>query len=146
MLRTPILHPDLLAGLARCGHGSQVLIADALFPHATGADPAVPRVHLNLTPGTVPAAQIVALVAEACFIEAAAFMADPEAPGGESPAVGDYRGLLADHRHWGGREVTWEGVERMAFYEACWQRDVALVIATGEVRPYANLLLTLGVP
>lgn len=146
MLRTPILHPDLLAGLARCGHGSQVLIADALFPHATGADPAVPRVHLNLTPGTVPAAQIVALVAEACFIENAAFMVDPTSPQGESPAVLDYRALLADHRHWGGQQVTWQPIERMAFYDACREREVALVIASGEVRPYANLLLTIGIP
>jgi L-fucose mutarotase len=146
MLRTEILHPDLLAGLARAGHGSQVLIADALFPHATGAAPGVPRVQLNLTPGMVPAAEVVRLVAGACPIEAASFMADPGADDGRSPAVVDFASLLADQRHAGGRTVEWSGVERMAFYEACWSRDVALVIATGEVRPYANLLLTIGVP
>lgn len=146
MLRSSILHPDLLAGLARSGHGSQVLIADALFPHATGADPSVPRVHLNLTPGIVAAVEIVRLVAEACYIEAAQFMADPGAAGGESPAVVDYRALLADHRHGGGQQVEWSAVERMAFYDLCWRRDVALVVVTGEVRPYANLLLTMGVP
>ncbi len=36
-------------------------------------------------------------------------------------------------------------VERMAFYEASRQSDVALVIQTGEQRIYGNLLLTIGV-
>ena len=146
MMRTQIMHPELLAGLARCGHGSKVLVADALFPHATGAEPSVPRVQLNLSPGMVPADLVVRLLGEACHLEAAEFMADPGGPGGESPAVADYRTILADHRHAGGAELTWAPIERMAFYEACWQREVGLVIATGDVRPYANLLLTIGVP
>ena len=92
-MRTPILHPDLLAGLARCGHGSQVLVADALFPHATGAAPHVPRVYLNLAPGTVPGHQVVELLAQVCHLEQATFMASPD---GESSAVAHYRELLAE--------------------------------------------------
>lgn len=143
MMRTQILHPELLGLLARCGHGTQVLIADALFPHATGAAPGVPRVYLNLTPGTVAADQIIALVADAVHVEQAAYMASPE---GESEPVRQYRELLADHRHAGGAAVDWVGIERLAFYDACWAREVGLVIVSGDVRPYANLLLTIGVP
>lgn len=146
MMRSQIIHPELLAGLARLGHGSQVLIADALFPHVTGANPAAPRVHLNVTPGTVPAAQVVGLVGQAVNIESAAFMIDPEAEGGEARAVGDFRAALIDHRHWGGRAIEWSGLERFAFYDACQASSVGLVIATGEIRPYANLLITVGVP
>ena len=38
-----------------------------------------------------------------------------------------------------------EPLERFAFYDAAGKRDVALVIATGEQRIYANILLTIGV-
>jgi L-fucose mutarotase len=36
-------------------------------------------------------------------------------------------------------------LDRFAFYAAARSEDVALVIATGERRVYANVLLTLGV-
>jgi L-fucose mutarotase len=36
-------------------------------------------------------------------------------------------------------------VERFAFYELARGRDVALAVATGDQRLYANLLLTIGV-
>ena len=34
MLRTDLIHPPLLEALARCGHGSKVLIADGNYPLA----------------------------------------------------------------------------------------------------------------
>ena len=34
---------------------------------------------------------------------------------------------------------------RFAFYDLCRDSDTALVIATGEQRIYANILLTVGV-
>lgn len=144
MLRSPLIHPDLLAGLARAGHGSKVLLADALYPHDTGAPSTARRVHLNLTPGTVPVGQVLELVAGACHIEAVEYMAD--ASGGTSDTVRACQDLLADHRHWGGQTTTWTGIERMAFYDLCRQPSVSLLVATGEVTPYSNLLLTIGVP
>jgi L-fucose mutarotase len=36
-------------------------------------------------------------------------------------------------------------MDRFAFYAAARGDDVALVVATGEQRVYANLLLTIGV-
>lgn len=146
MMRIPIIHPELLAGLARLGHGSQVLVADALFPHATGANPTAPRVNLNLAPGTVPAAQIVGLLGQVVHVEAATFMFDPGTDDGESTAVLDFRAALGGHTHWGGKQVEWSGLDRFDFYDACLKPSVGLVIASGEVRPYANLLLTIGIP
>ena len=69
-----------------------------------------------------------------------------DADGQASEAVREYQDVLAGHRHWGGRTVAWSGAERFAFYEACQARSVSVVIATGEVRPYSNLLVTIGVP
>jgi L-fucose mutarotase len=144
MITYRLLHPELLAGLASAGHGAQVLIADALYPHSTGAPASACRVHLNLRPGLVAARDVLESVAEAVHIEQAWFMNDPE--GRESEPVREFRDVLATHRHGGGRTVAWAGLERMAFYEACRHLDVCMVVATGETRPYANLLVRIGVP
>ena len=61
MMRSGLLHPPLLAALAGAGHGSQVLIADGLYPHDTGANPAATRIHLNLRPGLVAARDVLEL-------------------------------------------------------------------------------------
>ena len=39
MLTSVLIHPPLLAALANCGHGSQILIADGNFPYATVIGP-----------------------------------------------------------------------------------------------------------
>ncbi|WP_418605716.1 RbsD/FucU domain-containing protein [Georgenia sp. SUBG003] len=44
----------------------------------------------------------------------------------------------------GGR-TGWRELGRREFYDACRGPDLALVVATGDQRLYANLLLTLGV-
>jgi len=144
MLRYRLIHPELLAGLAGAGHGSRVLLADALYPHDSGAPAAARRVHLNVTPGTVAIPELLPLVAEACHVEAVDFMAD--ADGGASPTVRQCQDLPADHRHWGGQQVAWSPVERMAFYDLARDPAVTMVVATGEVQPYSNLLSTIGVP
>lgn len=144
MMTGRLLHPQLLGSLAAAGHGSRILISDALYPHATGAPTTADRIHLNLTPGLVAAARVLELVAEAVYVEAATFMHTAE--GGTSEPVQEYQTLLAEHRHGGGSAVAWSGLERHDFYRAARSEDTALLIATGEVRPYANLLLTVGVP
>jgi hypothetical protein len=40
MIRSVLLHPQILKVLASAGHGSVVLIADGNFPFTTGANPA----------------------------------------------------------------------------------------------------------
>lgn len=54
---------------------------------------------------------------------------------------GAFQNVLAD----ADTEVSLEPVERQRFYELAQGDDVVLVIATGEQRLYANLLLTIGV-
>jgi L-fucose mutarotase len=44
-----------------------------------------------------------------------------------------------------GADVPVAIMERFAFYEECRGNDLALLVATGEDRIYANLLLTVGV-
>ena len=135
MLRTRLIHPEILAALAAAGHGSQVLISDGNFPHATATPPTARRVYLNLSPGRVTATEVLEAIAATAPLEAAAVMRPDGADA--PPMLEEFRTLLPT-----GTPV--EVVERFAFYELARGRDVTLVVATGDQRLYANVLLTLG--
>jgi L-fucose mutarotase len=134
MLKTKLLHPEILAALGGAGHGSKVLIADGNFPFGTGANPAAKRVYLNLAPGLVTVTDVLKVLVDAIPIEAAEVM---QPPTWEPPVFSEFRDLLP------GLELKPLG--RFEFYDTARERDVTLVIATGEQRVYANLLLTIGV-
>jgi len=134
MLKYRLLHPELIAALAAAGHGSRVLLADANYPHDTGAAPAARRIYLNLAPGTVTVTEVLAVLADAIPIEAAHFMLQDD--GQPAPVVAEFRRLLPG--------VDLQPVERFAFYDLCRQPLTSILVATGEQRLYANVLLTIG--
>ena len=135
MLRGKIIHPQILEALGMAGHGSKVLIADGNYPFATGVAPRAKQVFLNLSPGIVPVTDVLRALVEAIPIEAAAVMMPPnETP----PIFAEFSQILPP-------EIGLEPLERFAFYEASRDENVALLIATGEERVYANILLTIGV-
>ncbi|MCD6302220.1 MAG: RbsD/FucU family protein [Anaerolineae bacterium] len=136
MLKGPLLHPEILAALGAAGHGSRVLIADGNYPFSTGSHPAARKVFLNLTRGFAPVDEVLAVLTEAIPIEAAHVMQPAEEP--EPPIFQSFRKVLPD-------QIALQPLERFAFYEAARSRDLALIIATGEERIYANILLTIGV-
>lgn len=136
MLKSALLHPEILRALAGAGHGAQVLIADGNYPASTGAAPAAARVYLNLAPGLINATEVLRAIATAIPIEAAHVM--QTADGSEPPIFEEFRQLLPSG-------MTLQPLERFAFYAAASQPSVCLVVATGEQRVYANLLLTIGV-
>jgi L-fucose mutarotase len=74
MLKTQLLHPEILAALGGAGHGSKVLIADGNFPFGTGANPAAKRVYLNLAPGLLTVTDVLRVLVEAMPVEAAEVM------------------------------------------------------------------------
>ncbi|NMB12696.1 MAG: RbsD or FucU transport [Firmicutes bacterium] len=136
MLRSALTHPDILDSLARAGHGSQVLIADGNYPFSTGANPVADRVYLNLTPGIPLATDVLRVILTAIPVEAAHVMVPQEGP--EPPIFAEFRELL-------GEDIPLQTLGRFEFYEAARGQDIALVIATGEQRVWANVLLTIGV-
>jgi len=136
MMLGKLLHPDILSALARAGHGSRVLIADANYPCATKSPPSARQVFLNLRPGLVQAKDVVMVVGEAVPIEAATVM---EPPDGKPLAIHEeYRQSLPEG-------VEWVKRKRQEFYAEASSPDTTLVIATGEERRFANILLTIGV-
>ena len=136
MLKGQLLHPEILATLGAAGHGSRVLIADGNYPFATTAGPKTKLVYLNLAPGLVSAPQVLRVLKEAIPIEAAAVMVPDR--GDEPPIFEEFRAIL-------GKEIKLNPIGRFDFYETVRGEDCALIIATGEQRVYANILLTIGV-
>jgi len=135
MLTYPLLHPEILAALGAAGHGSTVLIADGNYPLTTGSSPAARRVFLNLAPGVLRATDVLGVLAGAIPVEAAHVMVPDAGP--EPPIFAEFRELLPG--------VALQPLDRFAFYAAARGPDLALAIATGERRIYANILLTIGV-
>lgn len=136
MLKTKLLHPDILAALARSGHFSQVLIADGNYPAASRSNPAAAKVFLNLMPGVVKTTEVLEALLETIVVQEAAMMQLP--PGEEAPIQETYLGMLPP-----GAEV--KRLERYAFYDAVCSPNTTLVILTGDTRRFANILLTIGV-
>ena len=135
MLKYRLTHPGILAALASAGHGSKVLIADGNYPFTTGSNPAASHVFLNLTRGSAPVDEVLAVLVDAIVVESAHVMMPQEGP--EPPIFSSFRKVLEG--------IPLEPLGRFSFYDAAQGSDVALVIATGEQRIYANILLTTGV-
>src|SRR3954454_11505632 len=135
MLRGKLIHPEILEALGRAGHGSKVLIADGNYPFATAVGPRARLVFLNLSPGLLKVTDVLRVLAEAIPIEAAAVMMPP---GEEAPIFAEFRDILAE-------DLELQRLERFDFYNASRDESVALLVATGEERIYANVLLTIGV-
>jgi L-fucose mutarotase len=135
VLRFPLIHPPLLAALGAAGHGAGVLIADANYSHSTNVSPGAALIHLNLRPGLVSVDDVLEPVLACVPIEAATMMRPDD--GSTPESFGRYCELL-------GPDVPVETLARLDFYARCRQPDLAVCVATGDDRLYANILLTLG--
>ena len=136
MMKYRLLHPQLLGALGRAGHGSRILIADSNYPHVTGAPAPAEHVFLNLAPGLVSATDVLKVLLDAIPVEAAYAMLMDN--GQDAPIVAEFRAMLP-------KGVEFKTLERFAYYDSVKSPDTILVIATGEQRLYANLLLVVGV-
>jgi L-fucose mutarotase len=134
MLKNGLLHPEILRALGEAGHGAQILIADGNYPLVTRTHPGAHRVYLNLTADLLRVTDVLVVLTTAIPIEAAHTMVTPD---GEEPSVvEEFRRILPG--------VDLQPLEPFKFYEAARGPDLALAIATGERRTYANIILTIG--
>jgi L-fucose mutarotase len=136
MLNTKLIHPEILAALGAAGHGSRVLIADGNYPFSTGSHPGARRVFLNLRPGMVSVPDVLEAIVAVMPVESALVMVPSDGP--EPDIFADFRRLLPPG-------VPLEKKWRLNFYDEAKSTDTSLVIATGEQRVYANILLVIGV-
>jgi L-fucose mutarotase len=79
--------------------------------------------------------QVLAPVLDAVPVEAAHVMQPDDGP--EPTVFGAYRALL-------GPALPLQALGRLEFYASCREPDLAVCVATGDDRLYANVLLTVG--
>lgn len=135
MLKTPVIHPTIMEVLARSGHFAQVVIADGNLPVAAMTGPNSTTVHLNFRPGLLDAITVLEGILEVCPIQGAIVMEKPVEANAEIHDA--YKKILG--------AVSWDEMERWAFYDKIRDPNTTLIIQTGEQRRFANLILTVGV-
>ena len=133
MLKGKLIHPDIIQYLSLCGHGSKVLIADGNYPLKAKA-PNAHRVYLGLTPNIPTVTTVLEALMSVANFEAIQLMTPED--GQEPPIFDEFKALLPD--------VPVETLGRYAFYDLCSENTVELAISTGDIRPFANILLTIG--
>jgi L-fucose mutarotase len=143
MLKSRLIHPELARALGAAGHGAKVLLADGNYPVSTRTPAGAARIFLNLAPGLIGVTDVLGVLVTAIPVEGAQVMVPDEGP--EPEVFADFRAILKDAAGPGGPEVPLAPLSRDVFYAAASAPDVAVAIATGEQRLYANLLLTIGV-
>ncbi|MDR0726102.1 MAG: RbsD/FucU family protein [Prevotellaceae bacterium] len=134
MLLTKCIHPQLLSALGKLGHGSWILISDGGYPHLTASNPYSEKVFLNLAQGVLTVTQILEVLKETVPIEAAAVMTPPD--GAMQPVFAEYKSVIPD--------TPFEYIKQFDFYERAKETNVGLLIASGDMRNFANLLIKVG--
>lgn len=135
---SPLLSPDLLATLARMGHGDAIVLADAHFPGESVGPEVIRADGLRIAP-LLDA--ILPLFELDSFIPHPVAMMDAVPGDSLDPAV-EAAYLEAIHRH-APKTPAIERVERFAFYERA--RDAFAIVMTGETAKYGNVILVKGV-
>jgi L-fucose mutarotase len=143
MLKTTLLHPEILRVCARAGHHSRVLVADGNYPAWNKRGPQAELVCLQLTPGIPTVAQVLQALISALPIDALNTMGippdDPYAKFGEPPAWSEYRAMAEQA---GISAVA--PISKWDFYKAVESPDHVLTIQTADQALWANVLLTVG--
>ena len=136
----PLLTPELLHALAGMGHGDDVALVDSHFPASRlarqGQLPLIRMPGLSITRVLEAVLQVLPLDTSgpACGWTMQVAGDAQSMP----PAVIECRQMLARHGH-----ADAGTLERFAFYEQT--ARACLIVQTGDLRTYANLLLRKGV-
>lgn len=135
---SPLISPELLATLARMGHGDEIVLADAHFP-AESLNSRVIRADGLKIKDLLDA--ILPLFELDTYVENPLFMM--EVVPGDTPDPGvetDYMQAVArNYPH----SNNPQKMDRFAFYERA--KKAFAVVMTGETRKYGNIILKKGV-
>jgi len=144
MLKTQLLHPDILRVVARAGHHATILIADGNYPASTKKGPHAEVVSLNLAPGLVTVAQVLRTLLSAVPVDHVHTMGipadDPYAKHGEPPVWAEFRTILSEAQV----ATSLVPILKWDFYKAVESTDHVLTIQTADQALWANVLLSVG--
>ena len=146
MLKIPVSHPEILHALGSAGHLSKVLISDGHYPHSTHPNPRAKVVWANFRPGLLDAISVLEMVSDLVSIEEVTVM-EPHRDGPyamkDNPPIWErFEELLRTRSDFRGQLKP---LQKPQFNQLARSDDLCLVIATGEMAIYANLLITIGV-
>ncbi|MEX2212813.1 MAG: RbsD/FucU family protein [Phycisphaeraceae bacterium] len=145
MLKTKLIHPQILSALAGAGHHGSILIADGNYPASSKKGPNAELVHLNLMPGLVTCNQVLEAILSVAPVEQInTMMYELEgqyALTEDPPVWAEYRATIDTAK----LKLKLEPIEKWAFYDAVATADHILTVQTGDQQRYANVLLHLGV-
>lgn len=134
MLLSKCIHPEILEAVGKMGHGSRILISDGCYPHITGSPASAKKVWLNLMPDVLRVTDVLEALTSIIPVEEAFVMVPPDEI--DQPIFAEFKKLLPN------LELT--KLQRLEFYDKAREPDTALIIATGDQRNWANLLLTMS--
>lgn len=135
---SPLLSPELLAALARMGHGDSIILADAHFPGESFNEYVIRADGLripDLLDGILPLFELDAYVPDP-LVMMAAVEGDTLDPQVET----DYRIPIDKHAP---DAPAIARIDRFEFYDLA--RQAFTVVMTGETAKYGNILLKKGV-
>jgi L-fucose mutarotase len=135
---SPLISPELLAVLARMGHGDELVLADAHFPGET-FNPRVLRADGLRIPDLLDG--ILRLINLDAYVPTPVAMMAAVPGDSLDPTVEQAYRAVIDKR-WPGTPPT-ERMERFAFYERA--KKAFAVVMTGELAKYGNVIIKKGV-
>lgn len=135
MLKLKLLHPDILMALGSNGHGNRILIADGNFPVSTCPPSNSKKVFLNFSPGLLTTTIVLKVINEYITVEKGILMTPPDE---------NKQSIHAEFQEILGEGIPLTSKKRLEFYQEVGSNDTCLVIATGETRRFANILLIIG--
>lgn len=134
-----VISPEFMKVLMEMGHSDEIVIADGNFPAESHASKNIIRCDGHSVPEVLDA--VLKFLPLDTYVEApVALMA--VVPGDDvKPTIWEeYRTIVDKHEN---KQVTFEFVERFAFYERA--KKAYAIVATGEGALYANIILKKGV-
>jgi len=137
---SPLLTPSLLFGLSKMGHGDWVAIVDANFPaHRISQEAGASLIEMPGLSSSVVLDAILNVFPIDTFEKGSCLTMQVVGDETAVPVpVSEFGRLLTQHG-----ESNPESLERFAFYELA--RSASVIVQTGDLRKYANILLRKGV-
>jgi len=145
MLKSRLLHPEILEAIARSGHHGRILIADGNYPASTTLGPNAKLVHLNLMPGVVNTTEILDAILSAVPIDFAYVMdyerEGPYALKEDPPVWAEFAKILEAHKS----RAKLKLIDKWQFYKEVSVPSHILTVQSADLRIFANLILDIGV-